>query len=386
MRPARLVASLLWPLVMCACTSPGGGDEGSSTDGSGIGDRRVRTPAQVITNTSDPKYAVRNFQGIPSIQRAGGRTWAAWYGDSVRGAEGPGNFVVVASSDDSGRNWAERFYLAYENTANRAFDPQLWEAPDGALWVLYTASGSDLTFDGIFGAFIAVIDDPASDAVIVSRRIRLADGVPGTPVRLRSGQILLPIDYWRNPAPRDPGKAGRNIFEIDPNTLKAEHIGTIPDSPDVTFFDETSIAECADGSLFGLVRTREGLHETRSMDAGRTWTNATKFMHFVTPDSRAQVRSTRNGELVLAFNNAPFRFNLSVSISSDCANTWGSPSLIDSRSVTSYPQIEFLEGNELAVIYDRNRSSDREILIGFVDKTDVANNSARPTISVISDQ
>jgi hypothetical protein len=91
-------------------------------------------PAFVNTHHGAEYAAVRRrWQGIPGIERAAsGRLLATWYsgGDN----EGPDNYVLLASSEDNGRTWAEPLAVIHHPHPVRAFDPVLWHDPNGALW------------------------------------------------------------------------------------------------------------------------------------------------------------------------------------------------------------------------------------------------------------
>jgi hypothetical protein len=84
------------------------------------------------------KYAsnMRRFQGIPGIERApNGRLWAVWYaGGPGQPGEGPGNYVVLVTSDDDGRSWSQpKLVIDPPGDFARAFDPVLWHDPRGRL-------------------------------------------------------------------------------------------------------------------------------------------------------------------------------------------------------------------------------------------------------------
>ena len=83
-----------------------------------------------------PVHAVTNraFQGIPSTAVSpGGRLWATWYAGKTPG-EDHNNYVVLSTSGDGGNTWKEVLVVdPDEEGPVRAFDPELWIAPDGRL-------------------------------------------------------------------------------------------------------------------------------------------------------------------------------------------------------------------------------------------------------------
>src|SRR5688500_11267700 len=83
--------------------------------------------------------AVRQFQGIPGIERApSGRLWATWYSGGP--GEGPENFVLLATSVDEGRTWSSPMLAIDPPGDVRAFDPCLWIDPLGRLWLFWSQS------------------------------------------------------------------------------------------------------------------------------------------------------------------------------------------------------------------------------------------------------
>ena len=86
----------------------------------------------------------RAFQGIPSLAVAReGRLWATWYA-GVTPNEDRNNYVVVSTSGDGGSTWRE--VLVIDPDAGgpvRAFDPELWLAPDGRLFVFWAQGVGD---------------------------------------------------------------------------------------------------------------------------------------------------------------------------------------------------------------------------------------------------
>ena len=77
---------------------------------------------------SEYAAAARLWQGIPGIERtAGGRLYAVWY--SGGDGEGPDNYVVVITSDDSGITWSGAEVVIDPPGEVRAYDPVLWHDP-----------------------------------------------------------------------------------------------------------------------------------------------------------------------------------------------------------------------------------------------------------------
>ena len=94
--------------------------------------------------TPKPLHAATNraFQGIPSMAvTPGGRLWATWYASKTPG-EDHNNYVVLTTSGDNGATWQEVLVVdPDEDGPVRAFDPELWMAPDGQLRLANSPGG-----------------------------------------------------------------------------------------------------------------------------------------------------------------------------------------------------------------------------------------------------
>ena len=92
-----------------------------------------------------PLHAATNraFQGIPSLAvTPGGRLWATWYAGKTSG-EDHNNYVVLGTSGDNGRTWEEALIVAPDGDGPlRAFDRELWAAPDGRLRFFWAQAGA----------------------------------------------------------------------------------------------------------------------------------------------------------------------------------------------------------------------------------------------------
>lgn len=148
-----------WGLLTSADDRPGGAAE----------DPALVPP--VLNSAPGAKYAdgTRIFQGIPGIERAAnGRLWATWYaGGPDEPGEGPGNYVVLVSSDDDGKSWSTPQLVIDPAGPVRAYDPCLWIDPTGRLWLFWAQSFG--WWDGRSGVWAVTTDRPG-DATRAGRR------------------------------------------------------------------------------------------------------------------------------------------------------------------------------------------------------------------------
>ncbi len=349
-------------------------------------------PARVLTAPGEEYAATtRKWQGIPTIERTRkGRIWAGWYAGGT--GEGPSNWVVLASSDDDGKTWSKPRLVVDPDWHIRAFDPCLWMDPHGRLWLFYAQAAG--LWDGRGGVWAISTNEPDAKMPKWSAPRRLANGVMmNKPTVTRTGQWLLPIAGWLNIDPR-PGLArqkvdwtphtmeslihdigeekGSNVFVSTDRLKTLRRVGQakVPD----TRHDEHMVVEKKDGTLWMLVRTRYGTGQAFSKDQGATWSGEgeSDIPHV---DSRFFIRRLRSGNLVLVRHAPPDakkqRSHLTAWISQDDGKTWSGGLMLDERTGVSYPDgVEAADGR-LYIIYDRERSGAKEILVSVVREADI---------------
>ena len=317
------------------------------------------------------EHAVTNraFQGIPSLAVAPrGRLWANWYAGVTPG-EDHNNYVVVSTSGDGGSTWRE--VLVIDPDAGgplRAFDPELWLAPDGRLFVFWAqATGHD---GAVAGVWCVTTDNPDSATPHWSAPRRLTDGIMMCkPVVLSTGEWLLPASTWRT-----TDHSARMIVSTDRGqTWTMRGAANVPVA--ARQFDEHMLVERRDGSLWMLVRTKYGLGESISTDRGRTWPEVTptSIPH---PSARFFISRLASGNLVLVkhgpLDKATGRSHLTAYVSRDDGRTWGGGLLLDERTGVSYPDGQQTADGTIQIIYDFSRGDARNILVASFREEDAA--------------
>jgi predicted neuraminidase len=334
-------------------------------------------PPPIIT-TPGAHYAddQRRFQGIPGIERAAnGRLWALWYsgGDD----EGPDNYVIAVTSGDDGATWSGPRLAVDPPGRVRAYDPCLWHDPTGTLWLFWAQSHS--YWDGRSGVWAITTDNSGAEHPAWSAPRRLCDGIMmDKPTVLSTGEWLLPAAVWSCAPSAEPefsvhaGEGARSNVVCSTDQGKTWALLGGADVPERTF-DEHSIVERRDGSLWMLVRTRYGIGESVSTDRGRTWSpgRPSGIPHV---DARFFVRRLQSGRLLLVTHNPPdgkSRSHLIAHVSDDDGATWHGGLMLDVRGGVSYPDgVESPEGI-IYVIYDWNRVTDKHILMAAFTEEDV---------------
>jgi len=335
---------------------------------------------EVETSAQDHALTSRKFQGIPSLAISpGGRLWATWYAGKTPD-EDQNNYVVIASSGDSGKTWTENLIIDPDAEGPlRAFDPELWLDPEGRLWSFWAQTiGHDGTIAGVWAR---INEDPDREDSKWSPPRRLTDGIMMCkPTVLSSGEWILPASTWR-----DTDNSARVIISTDKGqTFSLRGACNVPE--EVRSFDEHMIVEKKDKSLWMLVRTKYGIGESVSRDRGKTWSALlpSSIQH---PSARFFIRHLHSGNLLLVkhgpISKRTGRSHLSAYVSEDDGRTWSYGLLLDERSGVSYPDGQQSPDGTIHIIYDYSRTGDRGILMAtFTEEDAIVGNPASSTVSL----
>jgi len=347
-------------------------------------DLALRPPAIVLDPGAAYGDAARAWQGIPGIERAAnGRLWATWYSGGP--TEGMWNYVVVYTSGDDGVTWSPVLVVDPPGDV-RAFDPCLWIDPLGRLWTFWAQGyGGDANpakvesvWDGRAGVWAITTDTPGEAAPSWSPPRRLCNGIMmNKPTVTSSGAWLLPASVWRLPPNplhphRLPEESAANVVgSRDQGGSWTRYGGAYVAS---AAFDEHMVVERADGSLWMLVRTSQGIGESVSTDGGRTWIAGDPATFGSLPSARFFLRRLASGKLLLVRHNPPnrkSRSHLTAFLSADDGATWTGGLMLDERNGVSYPDGVEADDGRIYVAYDYDRYGVREIYMTVFTEADV---------------
>lgn len=321
----------------------------------------------------DPKS--RRFTGIPSVcVTPQGRLWVTWYA-GVTPNEDANNYVVLATSGDSGKTWREVAVYDPDGAGPvRSFDPSVWVTPDGRL--LWNWSELLPGYGGVYECdgnrlFLAFGDDAEQEIPTWSAIQPLGKGIVlEKPQVLRDGSWLLPVADWYAPTSTVATlsqDAGRSWTRVGGVTVPIER----------RMFDETRFVRLSDGRLRAYIRTDrgpDGAWEAESSDDGRTW-NAPRPCPFSHPSSRLLVRRLRSGRLLLVKNgrlNQGYERNQMIAyVSEDDGKSWKGGLVLDARKNVSYPDADQAADGTIFAVWDRERMSEHEILLTRFTEADV---------------
>jgi hypothetical protein len=125
-----------------------------------------------------------------------------------------------------------------------------------------------------------------------------------------------------------------------------------------------------------MVRTTKGIYFSTSSDYGKTWSNVEPFTASgPTTSSRFYLGKLASGNLLLISNSSTTRNNMTAFISKDGGKTWPHRLLLDARENVSYPDADQTPDGKIHVVFDRERTSAKDILYCRFTEEDVIKGS-----------
>ena len=247
----------------------------------------------------------------------------------------------------------------------------LWTDPRGRLWFFFDQTMNH--YDGRQGVWIAICENPDADRPVWSEPYRLCHGaVLNKPTVLANGEWLLPVEF-----PHIPGKGPMRYANADLEPLRGANVYASADQGrtwerrgNVRFpkpnWDEHMFVELKDGRIWMVARTSDGVMQAFSSDGGRTWSDPT-YPTFKHPVARFHLRRLASGRILLIKHGRTIdahegRSQLTAWLSADEGATWQGGLMLDERKGLSYPDGFQAPDGTIYVSYDRNRSTDGEIL------------------------
>ena len=166
--------------------------------------------SQIVTTAS---RIGQTWAGIPGVEiTPGGRLFIAWYSGGEKEPD-PENTIYLCTSADHGATFTPPEILAVPRDGARAFDPTLWLAPTGALWLIFNRGNKDTAQHGIFARICA---QPDAGNLSWGDEFRLGYDAPfsfrmNKPTVLSSGEWLMPVTH--SPNLTYGWSAGQNQFQ-----------------------------------------------------------------------------------------------------------------------------------------------------------------------------
>ena len=221
-----------------------------------------------------------------------------WFGGSQ---EGKSDISIYFSRLPAGAAcWSEAVQLSDDATRSDQ-NPVLFPAPDGALWLFYTAQKSGNQDTSII-RYRTSRDNGHTWGPIGVLFDKAGTFVRQPVVVLDNGDWLVPVFYCRSrPGEKWVGNDDVSAVRISSDQGRTWSEVEVPDSVGCVHMN---IEKMADGSLLALFRSRwaDAIYQSRSTDNGRTWTAPVASE---LPNNNSSIQFTRlaNGHLAVVFND-----------------------------------------------------------------------------------
>lgn len=307
----------------------------------------------------------RSWQGCPTVAvTKGGRIFAGWY---TGGLVEPciHNYNILSKSDDCGKTWSKPLLTIGTDYKNRMryIDIELLVTEDNELWVFYVASpyyenSEEATILTPFNkdyhkefpyTDIMVCKNPDdNDLVWEEPRFFCKGFLRNRPIKTKSGRIIAPGYSF------DGKKYTLSISDDNGESFK---VLEVDGKPDINVFDEIAVYENDSGRLRFLARTNRGFYLfSDSFDDGNTWTIAKEYEK--APSTRCYIGKLWNDMIIYVRNiSNENRTGMKVYLSTDGGDTFCHELILDERENISYPDVDFDEGGNIYIVYDRERNN-----------------------------
>ena len=252
------------------------------------------------------------------VEAAPGTLVAAWFGGKREGAPDVG---IWLTRHEDGR-WHDASEVANgvqtDGTRYPTWNPVLFRAPDGKLWLFYKVGPSP-------SAWWGMIKTSADSGKTWSEARRLPAPLLGP---IKNKPVVLPDGTWLSSSSTEGTPTGwRAHVELSRDAGQTwQFVGPIDKGPSSLEAIQGSVLFHRDGRLQALLRTRNGvLATTWSSDGGRTWT-ALEPSGLPNPNAGTDAITLRDGRHLLVYNHSQpppesptrgLRYPLNVAISSD---------------------------------------------------------------------
>ncbi|MBN1445347.1 MAG: exo-alpha-sialidase [Candidatus Omnitrophica bacterium] len=321
---------------------------------------------------ADKNSIGQQWAGIPGIEiTPGGRVFVVWYSG---GEDEPDdeNTIYMCTGNDGGRSFSKAVKMAEPRDGFRAFDPALWIAPGGSLWLIFNRGHKDKGKCAVYGRVCREPDGKQA----WSDEFRIGYDVPfsvrlNKPTVISGGGWLMPVTYFTEPALSWSTKGGQlQGAGISADNGKSWELYGAVEAPPWAL--ENMFVERKDGSVLMLIRTgAKTLWQSISADGGRTWSEGSPTS-IANPGSRFCIRKLPDGDWLLINSPLPDRRSrIEAFISKDEGITWSKSLVLDERDNVSYPDAAFGADGTIYAVHDRERKEKGEIILSVFRKEDI---------------
>jgi predicted neuraminidase len=299
------------------------------------------------------------------VEAAPGSMVAAWFGGTKEGAPDVG--IWLARFDDS--RWREAVEVAHgaqpDGRRFPTWNPVLFRAPDGKLWLFYKVGPSPREWWGM-------VRTSADGGRTWSEARRLPAPLLGP---IKNKPVVLKDGGWLSASSTEGTPTGwRAHFELSRDDGQTwQFIGPVDKGPANLEAIQGSVLFHADGRLQALLRTRNGvLATTWSADQGRTW-SALEPSGLPNPNAGTDAITLRDGRHLLVYNHSHPRagawggprYPLNVALSTD-GRAWRTAVTLEDEPMPdgyAYPAVIQSADGLVHVTYTWNRQKIKHVVL-----------------------
>jgi predicted neuraminidase len=236
-----------------------------------------------------------------------GELVCVWFGGTQEGL--PDTFIYLSRLDRHRDEWTQPVRLS-DDPERSEQNPVLFRAPDGLLWLLYTAQQLGHQDTAVIRQRTSIDgrEWTSPKNLLPDDAIDGGQFIRQPPVVLGNGDWLLPIFVCHA---REDGRWNGDkdtsavMISTDHGESWTSH--TVPDSTGLVHMNAIALPE---GELVALFRSRwaDNIYRSRSTDGGRSWSAPQRTE---LPNNNSSIQAIRliDGRLALAFNNTRATYN-----------------------------------------------------------------------------
>jgi predicted neuraminidase len=285
------------------------------------------------------------------VETASGDFLAAWFGGTREGAPD----VAIWMSRLSGGRWSQPEIVAREPNVP-AWNPVLYRAPNGRLWLYYKVGPSPENWTG---AQKFLTDDGKTWQGPEYLPAGLLGPIKDKPIVLANGDIVAGSSVesyhsWSAWIERSTDGGG-SWTKFGPVVIPGEPYGII----------QPTLVELRPNQLRLFARSRQGkIYTADSSDGGRTWTPA-RPTSLPNPNSGTDSVRLRDGRILMVYNpSTSERTPLAVAVSSDSGETWKTWLALETGpGEFSYPAVIEDSRGDVHITYTWNRRRIKHVVI-----------------------
>jgi len=347
----------------------------------------LNNPVVLENQHENPHYGLdfRRWQSAPcAAVTKKGRIFCTFSGDNSNEAwECPNNYNQISHSDDNGNTWHHEAFVIDHMESVRLHEPILWISPDGVLHHFWSQSYE--WYDGRAGVWTMSCAEPDAEKIVWSVPRRICDGVMACPpIAYSENEWLYPVSVWKHYQGRLfslPNLEKSNVY-VSTDGGKTLVFRGAADEPE-TLFDENAVTKRHDGSLIMTMRCITKISYSESFDRGVNWTTPKKLMNHTS--SRSFLCTLPSGNIVLVTNDdSKKRSNMTAFLSLDGGLSYKYKLLLDARCETSYPAGCVTSDGKVYVVYDYNRTTDKEVCLACFTEEEIINGCHSEKIKIVA--